>query len=90
MWSYEIVFERSDEPAGARLKKKRKGGVTTFGSPLKTVSDTIVVEDGNQALQYAMDELKKMRNCYNHYELVGVLRRNAIVAILKKPENNVL
>ena len=90
MWSYEIVFERSEEPAGVPLKKKRKGGVTTIGSPLKTVSETIVADSGDLALQYALDELKKMRGVYRDYELVAVIRRNAICGILKEPPKNVL
>ena len=85
MWSYEIVFERSEEPVGVPLKKKRKKGVTTVGSPLKTVSNTVVADSGDLALQYVLDELKKMRGVYSDFELVAIIRRNAICGILKEP-----
>jgi hypothetical protein len=83
MWSYEIVFEHSERPAGTR-KKRSRNGAHILGT-MKTVSNTVVADSGDLALQYALDELKKMRCYYADYELVAVIRRNAIVGILREP-----
>jgi len=82
MWSYEIIFERSERSAGTRKRKKCDG--TQILGTLKTVTNTVVAESGDQALQYALDEMKRMRNYYADYDLVAVIRRNAIIAILKE------
>ena len=83
MWSYEIIFEHSERLAGTR-KKKSRNGAHILGT-MKTVSNTVVADSGDLALQYAMDEMKKMRCCYADYDLVAIIRRNAIVGILREP-----
>lgn len=73
MWSYEIVFQHPKRPK----EITKCDGVT--GMQMQDTSETIVADSGKQALQYAMDELKK----FEDYELVGVIRRHPIVSIIK-------
>ena len=98
MWSYECVFQ---EPVRSRKRKFpiRDGSGTTICGEVRDRSETVVSESGELALQYAgaldaakagiatlaLDELKK----HPDYDLVGIIRRHAIMAILteddKKP-----
>jgi len=73
MWSYECVFEHRDHNKRRTLKGSPKG------VPMTQTSECIVADTGEQALQYAMDELKK----FDDYELVGVIRRNPIIQTIK-------
>jgi hypothetical protein len=66
MWSYECIFEcidKNNEVTGALIN----------------ISETIVVENGKQALEYAIEELKLNED----YILVGIIRRHAIIKIIK-------
>jgi PDZ domain-containing secreted protein len=74
MWSYECAFEHPKKPK----KITKKDGVT--GVEMSQTNITIAADSSELALQFAMDELKKNED----YELVGIIRRNAIVAILKE------
>ena len=68
MWSYECIFEHRD------MNKKR----TRNSVPLTQTSICIVAETGEQVLNYAIEELKR----FETYELIAVIRRNAIARIL--------
>lgn len=69
MWSYECVFEHRD------YNKKK----TRNSAPLTQTSKCIVTDSGEKALKFAIDELKN----FTDYELIGIVRRNAIVHIIK-------
>lgn len=70
MWSYECIFEHAD------MRNKRVKSQT----PLTQTSETVVANNGEQALQYAIEELKK----FEDYQLIAVVRRNPIIRILKE------
>jgi hypothetical protein len=76
MWTFECVFEHPKKPK----KITKKDGVT--GVEMSQTSITIAADSGELALQFAMDELKKNLD----YELIGIIRRNAIVTIIKRKE----
>jgi len=71
MWSYECIFECLKE---VKTKKKQQG------TPMAQTSETIVTDTDMQALEYVIDQLK----LHPDQELVGIIRRNPIVKIIKE------
>ena len=70
MWSYEIIFHYPD-----RSKKRTR----PLSIPMKELSETVASESEELVLQYVSNELK----IHEDYELVAIVRRNAILTILK-------
>ena len=76
LWSYECAFEHRDRT----IRRKRNPVGPGMSVPMTQTVECIVTDSGEKALQYAMDQLKK----FDDYELVGVIRRNPIIQIIKK------
>ncbi len=69
MWSYEIIFEYAD---------KKDPKATKNSVPMKQNSQSIVSDDIVKVLSHVKDELRM----HPEYDLVAIVRRNAILRIL--------